>query len=168
MGDAIGSIRHDGGRSQHRLLDDGEWPSFGIGYRPRFFFTPSTWNEMDEVGAFNDRLAARNTVIHLDHRGYGLSDPATVPAPMDDLIADIDAVVDGLGLEHIALLGQTFSTALAINYAVQRPGRLSHLILWCGITSWDEYIQAPQAQTLAVVREQGDWHTFTETVWQVI
>ena len=134
----------------------------------RFFFTPSTWNEMDEVGAFNDRLAARNTVIHLDHRGYGLSDPATVPAPMDDLIADIDAVVDGLGLEHIALLGQTFSTALAINYAVQRPGRLSHLILWCGITSWDEYIQAPQAQTLAVVREQGDWHTFTETVWQVI
>jgi class 3 adenylate cyclase len=130
-------------------------------------FPPSIWRAMDEMSAFNDRLAERHTVIQLDHRGTGLSGNATPPAPMEDQVADIDAVVDELGFERFAIIGQEFSSPVAVKYAVQRPDRLSHLILWCGIPSWDEYIQSPQAQTLAVIREQGDWRTYTETVCQI-
>ena len=127
----------------------------------------SIWSEVGESVGFSDRLAERNTVVLFDQRGFGLSETATVPVSIDDRIADLDAVVDALGHERFALWGEQFNTPMAITYAVRRPDRVSHLILWNGIPSWNEYIQSPQAQTLAVVREQGDWKTFTETVAQV-
>ena len=135
---------------------------------PIHIATPvSWWIEMDETIGFLDRLAEHNSVVLFDHRGTGLSDKTTVVPSIDDQVADIDAVVDALGRERIALWGTLFSTPAVITYAVQRPDRLSHLIIWNGAPSWEEYIQSPQAQTLAVVREHGDWQTITETVMQV-
>ena len=160
---------------RYAKTDDGASIAFwSVGHGPPLILPPvaitlppSKMVEVDEVATFQARLGERHTVIQFDHRGTGLSSTAAAPPPMDALVADLDAVTNALGSEPVAIMGANFNSALAINYAARHPDRISKLILWCGIPSWDDYVQSPQAQTVAVVRELGDWRTFTETVWQV-
>jgi len=69
--------------------------------------------------------------IAVDLRGYGLSDK---PAADDSYslkayCADIDALLDELGLASVAMVGQSMGGGLALRYALARPERLSALAL---------------------------------------
>jgi pimeloyl-ACP methyl ester carboxylesterase len=69
--------------------------------------------------------------IAVDLRGYGLSDK---PAADDSYslkayCADIDALLDELGLPSVAMVGQSMGGGLALRYALARPERLSALAL---------------------------------------
>lgn len=97
---------------------------------------PPTWfNHLDYDwrvqfrGAFYQHLAEQVQLIRYDGRGSGLSDRAVPEMSFAALERDLDAVVDGLGLQRYALLGISQGGATAIAHAARHPDRVSRLIL---------------------------------------
>lgn len=80
-------------------------------------------NWWQQVPAF----AAEYTVVTFDHRGFGLStdDGKGAAAYVDDL----DALITHLGIDEVALLGQSMGGYSVTGYACRHPERVSALIL---------------------------------------
>jgi proline iminopeptidase len=78
-----------------------------------------------------DRLKDAFRLVYYDQRGRGMSAPhfrpedVTLQSEMDDL----DAVRRHFRIEAPILLGHSWGTVLALEYAVRHPSRVSHLIL---------------------------------------
>jgi pimeloyl-ACP methyl ester carboxylesterase len=77
-------------------------------------------------------LARDHTLVRYDERGCGLSDWNAKEFSLDAWVRDLEAVVDGLGLERFPLLGISQGGAIAIAYTVRHPERVSRLILYGG------------------------------------
>jgi pimeloyl-ACP methyl ester carboxylesterase len=75
-------------------------------------------------------LARDHTLIRYDERGCGLSDWSAEEFSLDAWVRDLEAVVDGLGLERFPLLGISQGGPIAIAYTVRHPERVSRLILY--------------------------------------
>jgi len=80
---------------------------------------------------FLDDLARGRTLVRYDERGTGLSDRDAVDLSFEAMVGDLEALVDGLGLERFALLGMSQGGAICICYAARHPERVSALVL-CG------------------------------------
>lgn len=76
-------------------------------------------------------LAQAHTFIRYDERGCGLSDWDARDFTFDDWVADLESVVEAIGLERFPLLGVSQGGAVAVAYAARHPDRVSHLVL-CG------------------------------------
>ncbi|WP_282703643.1 alpha/beta fold hydrolase [Streptomyces sp. CC219B] len=76
-----------------------------------------------------DGLTRGRQLIRYDERGCGLSSWDMGSFTLDDLVADLDAVADAVGLDRFPLLGVSQGGAVAVAYAALRPERVSHLIL---------------------------------------
>jgi 3-oxoadipate enol-lactonase len=63
-------------------------------------------------------------VITYDARGHGLSS-AAVEYSYATLLDDLDAVVEDLGLERMALVGASMGAHVALMYALRRPERVA-------------------------------------------
>ena len=84
---------------------------------------------------FLDELGEIATVIRYDERGFGLSDWDVGDFSIAARQADLESVVDSLGLDRFALLGMSGGSAVAMAYAIDHPERLTRLILYgtvCG------------------------------------
>ncbi len=79
-------------------------------------------------------LSRDHTFIRYDERGCGLSDWDVDDFSLDAWVHDLETVVDTLGLERFPLLGLSQGAAVAIEYAVRHPERVSHLILYGSLT----------------------------------
>ena len=77
-------------------------------------------------------LAKDHTLVRYDARGNGLSDRTVDEISFDAYVSDLEAVVDAAGMTRFALLGISQGCAVSIAYAVRRPERVSHLILYGG------------------------------------
>jgi len=75
-------------------------------------------------------LSQNHTFVRYDERGCGLSDWEAEDLSLDAWIADLEMVVDALGLKRFPLFGMSHGGAVAIAYAVRHPERVSHLILY--------------------------------------
>jgi pimeloyl-ACP methyl ester carboxylesterase len=75
-------------------------------------------------------LSRHHTFVRYDERGCGLSDWDVEDFSLEAWVHDLEVVVDTLGLERFPLLGISQGAAVAIQYAVQHPERVSHLILY--------------------------------------
>lgn len=70
------------------------------------------------------------TLLRLDWRGAGASDPPTDGRHgVADYVADLAAVQDMLGIDRLALFGHSFGGIVAATYAAAFPDRVSHLVL---------------------------------------
>ena len=68
--------------------------------------------------------------IGFDLRGHGRSEASVGPDDtIEDLADDIGAVVDGLGLERVVLVGHSIGGAAAVAYAGKRPQRVAGMLL---------------------------------------
>ena len=70
--------------------------------------------------------------IRYDERGNGLSDWDVADLSLDAFVADLEAVVDAVGIERFALYGQSQGCPASIAYAVRHPQRVTHLVLYGG------------------------------------
>jgi pimeloyl-ACP methyl ester carboxylesterase len=77
-------------------------------------------------------LAKNYTLIRYDPRGTGLSDWDVAEFSLDAWVSDFETVVDAAGLKRFPVLAASQGCAVSIAYAVRRPGRVSHLILFGG------------------------------------
>jgi class 3 adenylate cyclase len=107
-------------------------------------------------------LAEKRRVVRYDVRGTGMSARHAVDFALDSQMADLEAVVQRLGLDRLALYAPTNSGPAAIAYAARYPERVSHLILvsaWARASDWS---QSPQLKALRGLLGR-DWETYTET-----
>jgi pimeloyl-ACP methyl ester carboxylesterase len=83
-------------------------------------------------------LAEDHQLVRYDERGTGLSDRDVEDMSFESWVGDLGAVVDAAGLDRFALLGISQGGPVAIAYAVQNPGRVSHLILYGTYARWPQ------------------------------
>jgi pimeloyl-ACP methyl ester carboxylesterase len=93
-----------------------------------------------EIGRFNRGLARRHRLIRYDPPGLGLSAEASGDFDWQEQIAHIDAVLDAVGADRVAVFGKAASGMLGIAYAALRPERVTHLMLF---DSAERVLQAP-------------------------
>src|SRR6202158_1392588 len=94
-------------------------------------------------------------VITMDPRGNGRSDRPPTGYDLDTRYGDLVAVLDEVARPPIALVAFSCAAPLAFRYAVEHPGRLSHLILLSG--QYAESVPQPFEERVArVIRDDFD------------
>jgi pimeloyl-ACP methyl ester carboxylesterase len=75
-------------------------------------------------------VARAADVVLYDLRGHGLSERPASGYGLDDMVADLAAVLDGLGVDRkVTLVGNSFGGLLAVAFAVAHPDRAGGLVL---------------------------------------
>ena len=77
-------------------------------------------------------LCRDHTLVRFDQRLNGLSDREAQQVSLDAFVADLETVVDTLGLERFPLLGISQGCAISIAYTIRHPERVSRLVLHGG------------------------------------
>jgi pimeloyl-ACP methyl ester carboxylesterase len=80
-------------------------------------------------------LASFARVVTFDKRGTGMSDRTEGVALLEERIDDLVAVMDAVGIERAAIVGQSEGGTLGVMMAAQHPERVSHLVL-LGTAAW--------------------------------
>jgi pimeloyl-ACP methyl ester carboxylesterase len=75
-------------------------------------------------------FSQNHKLIRYDERGCGLSDWDVPEFSFDAWVRDLETVIDAVSLDRFALLGISQGGAVAINYAIKHPEKVSHLILY--------------------------------------
>jgi pimeloyl-ACP methyl ester carboxylesterase len=106
-------------------------------------------------------MSARHTLVRYDPRGCGLSQTDVGTIMFDDWVADLEAVVDRLELQTFPLFGMSQGAAVAAEYAIRHPERVSQLTLYAPlVTGWggrtDPASQKWQAMQQLVLAGWGD------------
>lgn len=109
-----------------------------------------------------ERFISAFRTVRYDNRGSGLSDRDIKDFSLDAHVADVEALLDRLGTERAVICGLSYSSPVAIAFAARHPGRVSHLVLWCGFASAADVRIQPLAMLQTLVEQ--DWALFTETV----
>ncbi|MDO8615822.1 MAG: adenylate/guanylate cyclase domain-containing protein [Dehalococcoidia bacterium] len=120
--------------------------------------------QIPEWRGWYERLIHGRRVVRYDGRGSGLSDRSPLPGSLDDMLLDLDAVVDKLGLERFALEGFFYSGPPAIAYTARNPDRVTHLILWCSFARAADARGTGQVQEALAQLIDINWELFTETM----
>lgn len=81
------------------------------------------------LAAFYRELAHNFTIVRLDLRGSGLSERRVSRLSPETVVRDIEAVMDGLGIERAGFWGWGFGAMNALQFAEQRPSRAERLVL---------------------------------------
>ena len=76
-----------------------------------------------------ESLSRSHMLLRMDERGCGLSDRDVADISFEAWVRDLEALVDAAGLERFALFGHSQGGAIAVEYAVRHPERVTHLIL---------------------------------------
>lgn len=78
-----------------------------------------------------ERLAGRYRLVVPDQRGRGQSDYDSNPGNYrpDIYSADMFALLDGLGIDRVGLIGTSMGGLMAMIMAVMQPGRISAIVL---------------------------------------
>ncbi|TXT06162.1 hypothetical protein VHUM_03635 [Vanrija humicola] len=74
-------------------------------------------------------LGAHRTLYAYDFDGHGESDWSGRQLSIDDLVADLEAVLDILGLRRVVLVGHSMNGTVTSLFAQRRPERVEKLIL---------------------------------------
>ncbi len=106
-------------------------------------------------------LGRRFEVLRYDERGCGLSDHDVDDFSVDVWVRDLEAVVDAAGWERFPLLGISQGGAVAIEYAIRHPERVSHLILY------GAFVKGPLKRAILPehIREAGLMPEIAELGW---
>jgi class 3 adenylate cyclase len=82
------------------------------------------------VAAFFSRLASFSRLILFDRRGSGMSERIEEPAPLEEQIDDVHAVLDAAGSERCAVMAIYEGGPMALLFAASAPERVSSLVLY--------------------------------------
>ncbi len=123
-----GTVRFRGYRTWHRVV--GELPA-STGKLPLLVLHGGPGLPHDYLEDVAELANTGRTVVFYDQIGCGRSDHPDDPSlwVMDTFVEEVSAVRDGLGLEHVHLLGHSWGGWLALEYTLGRPTGLASLVL---------------------------------------
>lgn len=87
------------------------------------------WWENPDARRFMRRFASFCRFVKYDKRGQGCSDRDAGVPTLDERLGDLEAVLDAVGAERVALGGISEGGSTAAMYAASHPERVSHLVL---------------------------------------
>jgi pimeloyl-ACP methyl ester carboxylesterase len=96
----------------------------------------------DGWGPLVPSLSARYRLISLDCRGLGESDPGAEPVSFEAAADDIAGLLDLLGTGSAHVLGWSWGSVVAQQFALRHPDRLGSLVLWATWPRTDGYLRA--------------------------
>jgi proline iminopeptidase len=104
-------------------------------------------------------LARHNRLIFIDERGSGRSEKLEDPAgyTLENMVEDVEAVRQALGLGKISLLGHSYGGALAQAYALKYQKNLTRLILastWSSTVALNQLFVRMKEKMPAELRER--------------
>ncbi len=114
------------------------------------------------VGRALAPLEGRLDLAHLDLRGCGRSEGPGDFSGFDwrTWVDDVEALRRHLGVERWLVIGHSFGAALAVQYALEQPGRVSGLVLWAPCLApaapGERLARRPAAELEALGRLLGD------------
>lgn len=111
---------------QHYVLHAGETKA---GAAPTIVFINALGSDCRIWNAVARGLAARHSVLLYDKRGHGLSDMVAGPSEIDDYVDDLLGLLDGLGIDEVAVVGLSMGGLIAQRLAARVPARLRALVL---------------------------------------
>lgn len=76
-----------------------------------------------------EELSRGHSIVRMDTRGAGLSDRGVDDHSLEARVADLEAVVDALGLKRFSILTLIAEAPVAITYANRHPARVKQLVL---------------------------------------
>jgi pimeloyl-ACP methyl ester carboxylesterase len=133
-----------GGRVQARVLVAGEGP-------PALFLHGADGLMWD---SFLDALAAEHTVYAVEHPGADTESLEHLPG-IWELVLFYDEVLDGLGLDRVAVIGHSFGGMVAAELAANNPRRVSRLVLIAPIGLWRDDAPIPDIAGVPAERLPG-------------
>jgi class 3 adenylate cyclase/pimeloyl-ACP methyl ester carboxylesterase len=104
--------------------------------------------------------------VQFDPRGMGSSSSVS-KFSLDDFVADLEAVVDTLGIDEFDLAAAIYSTPIAIAYAARHAERVSHLILLTAFARGSDAMATPAGEALRALRGQ-DWDIYADTAMHIV
>jgi pimeloyl-ACP methyl ester carboxylesterase len=85
--------------------------------------------ELPAFRRYCERLAEFTRLILFDKRGMGMSDRVPGATTLEERMDDVRAVMDAVGSERAAVIGESEGGPLAILFAAAHPGRTVGLVL---------------------------------------
>jgi pimeloyl-ACP methyl ester carboxylesterase/DNA-binding CsgD family transcriptional regulator len=76
-----------------------------------------------------NELSRGHSLLRFDQRGCGLSDWNVADISLEGWLRDLETVVDAAGFDSFALFGMSQGAAIAVEYAVRHPERVTQLVL---------------------------------------
>lgn len=95
-------------------------------YMPQPLMTAMSGRAAGPAGVFDERLAESFRVVSYDSRGCGLSTRKIARVRLDELIADVDAIIDKLKLEEFFVWAEFDSGPAAVALAARYPDRVKN------------------------------------------
>ena len=114
-----------------------------------------------ECRRWYERLARERMLVCHDLRGTGWSEREVSDYSLDALVADVEAVVDRLGLDEFGVLASVNAGPVAVAYAARYPERVSRLVLWCSWARTSDLI-SPRMEAWFGLMDR-DWELTTDT-----
>lgn len=74
-------------------------------------------------------LSRRYRVVSMDMRGHGRSSDSTKGYPLKGYVADLDNLLQKLGIHETALVGWSMGGMIAMQYCLQHPQKVKALVL---------------------------------------
>lgn len=90
------------------------------------------WDTLNSVRAYLTNLSKSFRLIRYDQRGNGMSDWTNVDIAFERMVDDLERVIDCYPYEKVAVYGASQAASVSIAYAIRRPEKVSHLILYGG------------------------------------
>ena len=104
-----------------------------------------------------NRLGERHTLVRYDERGCGLSDINIGDPSVEVWVADLETVIDTMGLQRFALLGVSQGAAIAVAYAARHPDRVSDLVLYGGYARGRRFRGQDDVEDAIVAAIRAGW-----------
>ena len=90
-------------------------------------YDDANWAHAPEL---RERLLDESTYCEYERANVGRSSAQEGPIPLEDTLADLDAVLDGIGATSpVVLVGGSFGGIVASSYAGTRPDRVAGVVL---------------------------------------
>jgi pimeloyl-ACP methyl ester carboxylesterase/DNA-binding CsgD family transcriptional regulator len=86
--------------------------------------------EGPELRAFISGLARHHRVVRYDRIGTGLSDRDVHPMSVDAEVEVVEALLDELGVDDVALFGFSWGGCVAVAFGARHPDRLRRAVLY--------------------------------------
>jgi pimeloyl-ACP methyl ester carboxylesterase len=104
----------------------------GGGQRRVVFLHGFVWDNMSSwYFSVAAALAREADILLYDLRGHGKSERPATGYTLDDMVADLDAILDAtaFGDRPVHLVGNSFGGLLALAYAIAHPERVASMVL---------------------------------------
>ncbi len=144
-----------------------------VGEGPPMVYARPIWGHLEleweraEIRSYFLSLARHHTVFRWDTHGTGLSDRAWSSFELSDNVADLEAMIEHVGLKQFDLVGDATGGPTAITLAAARPDLVNKLVLY-GTFAYGPAVGRPEILGAMLSLIRANWNVAAKTFADMI